>query len=58
MNRKKVFIAGHNGMVGNAILRILNKNPQIEIKSPDFPPGFIIMRNYMEKATKNQRTIN
>ena len=31
MNRKKVFIAGHNGMVGNAILRILNKNPQIEI---------------------------
>lgn len=31
MDRKKVFIAGHNGMVGNAILRILSKNPLIEI---------------------------
>ena len=31
MNRKKVFIAGHNGMVGNAILRILSNNPLIEI---------------------------
>ena len=31
MKKKKVFIAGHNGMVGSAICRILSKNPLIEI---------------------------
>ena len=25
MNKKKVFIAGHNGMVGSALIRILEK---------------------------------
>ena len=28
---KKIYIAGHNGMVGSAILRNLQQNPHIEI---------------------------
>lgn len=31
MNRKKVFVAGHNGMVGSAIVRQLAKDNRIEI---------------------------
>ncbi|MEC5101735.1 GDP-L-fucose synthase [Raoultella ornithinolytica] len=30
-NRKKIFVAGHNGMVGSAIVRQLSNRPDIEI---------------------------
>ena len=33
--KKRYFIAGHNGMVGSAILRKLNLNPSIEIFKAD-----------------------
>ena len=29
MNSTKIYIAGHNGMVGNAILKILKKKNEI-----------------------------
>ncbi|HBV3329631.1 TPA: NAD-dependent epimerase/dehydratase family protein, partial [Klebsiella pneumoniae] len=31
MPKKRVFIAGHNGMVGSALLRQLSKRDDIEI---------------------------
>ena len=33
MNSTKIYIAGHNGMVGNAILKILKKKKEI-LSSP------------------------
>ena len=31
MTKKKIFVAGHNGMVGSAICRLLKKNKNIHI---------------------------
>jgi GDP-L-fucose synthase len=31
MKRNKVFVAGHKGMVGSAIVRLLEKNPTVEV---------------------------
>ena len=44
---KKVFIAGHNGMVGSAICRILIQNPLIEI----------VVKSKKELNLKNQKNV-
>ena len=31
MKRKRIFIAGHNGMVGGALCRLLSKDDSIEL---------------------------
>ncbi|MEM5507018.1 GDP-L-fucose synthase [Shewanella frigidimarina] len=47
MNKKRVFIAGHNGMVGSAILRQLEKAENIEI----------IVRSRKELDLTNQQAV-
>lgn len=48
MKRTKVFIAGHNGMVGSAILRNLAKNPDVEL----------IVRNRNELDLLDSKAVN
>ncbi|MFT6920000.1 MAG: GDP-L-fucose synthase [Cognaticolwellia sp.] len=47
MNKKRVFIAGHNGMVGSAILRQLKQDENIEI----------IVRSRKELDLMNQQAV-
>ena len=31
MKQLKIYVAGHNGMVGSAILRLLKKKPELKL---------------------------
>ena len=48
MTRKRVFIAGHNGMVGSAICRLLNKDKQVEL----------VLKTRSELDLSNQAAVN
>ena len=48
MNKKRVYVAGHNGMVGSAIVRQLEKNKDIEI----------IVRTHKELDLTDQQAVS
>ena len=45
-NNKKIFIAGHNGMVGSAIHRNLSKNKELDI--------LVCSRNQLDLTNQNE----
>ena len=47
-SKQKIFVAGHNGMVGSAIFRILKKNEKLEI----------LVKNKSELDLSNQSKVN
>lgn len=47
-NKKRVYVAGHNGMVGSAIVRLLEKREDIEL----------VTRSKTELDLKNQAQVN
>ena len=54
MHKLKIFVAGHNGMVGSAILRLL-KNQDVEIITKDKKELDLLKQNEVQNFFKNKK---
>ena len=54
MAKPKIFIAGHNGMVGSALVRLL-KNQEVELITKDRTELNLLSQNDVQNFFKNQK---
>ena len=55
---KKIFVAGHNGMVGSAICRFLSKNRQVEVVTRERSDLDLLNQNSVKEFIKNENPDN
>ena len=54
MAKLKIFIAGHNGMVGSALVRLL-KNQEVELITKDRAELNLLSQNDVQNFFKNEK---
>ena len=55
MSKINVYIAGHNGMVGSALLQILRKNKKVKIITRDKKQLDLLNQSKVQNFFKNEK---
>ena len=57
MSKIKIFVAGHKGMVGSGIVRVLKKNSNVELITVDKKDLNLIKQVDVENFLKHKKLI-
>lgn len=57
MAKQRIFIAGHNGMVGSALVRQLDKNPEVQLVVRNRSELNLLDQQAVQQFFKHERKI-